>query len=65
MPLRKILEMIVPVRMEARETMPTNAAWRSLLRTRFLTFRVSGLLAQDNSMTLLDIGSFPSAMLSA
>ena len=57
--------MIVPVRMEARETMPTNAAWRSLLRTRFLTFRVSGLPPLDNAMTLLDMESFSLAMLFA
>jgi hypothetical protein len=28
--VKKMLEMIVPIRMEARETMPTNAAWMSL-----------------------------------
>jgi hypothetical protein len=58
-----MLEMIVPVRMEAREIMPTNAAWRTLFRTRSLRLSVSGLPPLDNAMTLLNMDSFSLAML--
>ena len=45
MPVKKMLEMIVPIRMEARVTTPTSAAWRSLLRKRSRNLRASGLPA--------------------
>ena len=61
MPEKKILEMIVPAKMEARVIVPTSAAWRSLFKARSRKLMVSGVPAQNNPMKDLDMGDFSSA----